>query len=411
MFSDAITQEDLTIRIHHIGGSGSYGPAGVLSNLGDVEWIVYDADQTALSRSRLPESGKFRLVSKCIGGTNSQAKFYTTAVPTASSMLAPSPRASEYTKTKSDGTLRVWGKHAQIVKSVDVQVHALDWLVENGEVPPVDFLSIDAQGAELSIIDNASKMIASRALGVLCEVEFSELYDGQPLFCDTQNCLRKNQFRLCEIYSHQYLNTAPLRPELLGKGFLTVGEALFLKDVQVWSDEVSGNSIFSSIEDAVKALKLAAIAVAFDQLDYALGICKYLERKKLVSLERIADLTNVKYIRLLRDICHVADLIQNHMDHSPTEPLGYQAKSKSMKLRDRFGNLYKFIPIHFVITKPQLPGIVRVILRRAFRKKYIIKMFPISQILYKYGLEEIAYNQAMRSTMLSLASRRLTRFI
>lgn len=56
------------------------------------------------------------------------------------------------------------------------------------------------------------------------------------------------------------------------------------------------------LENVVQTLKLAAIAVVFDQLDYALTLCRNLQEKKVISLERLAEHCNVKYIKLMRDL-------------------------------------------------------------------------------------------------------------
>ena len=442
MLSDEITAEDLRIRIHHVGGSGSYGPVSALSVLEHVEWIVYDADETALAKSEPPDSGDFRLVARCIGGVNSLVNFNVLAAPSASSMLVSSPTAENYTKVRHDGTLRIWGRHTKIVKSVDVQVSTLDAIIGDGEAPKIDFLSIDAQGAELAIIDGASASI-ERTVGVLCEVEFAELYHGQPLFCDTQSRLRTHGFRLCEIYSNDYFNTAPLRPEIQGKGFLTVSEALFMKDLAVWASS-AGGPVFETAEDVIQGLKLAAISVAFDQLDYALGICWHMEQKGLASLTRISDSTNVTYIKLLRDLCKVGRSIQDGLESSPSEPLasenqsriGEHAKINSFIYRVRdlipqvvqpvprsiwrmllssakwVGSILtalsktslKFRPIQYMSPRI-IPLIIMTLAKRGFLKKTVLNMSQVSRVLQRYGLAEQAANHLLRSTVNGLVYR------
>lgn len=120
-----------------------------------------------------------------------------------------------------------------------------------------------------------------------------------PLFCDIQNRLRTDHFRLCEIFNPQYFNTAPISPPFRGRGFLTVGEALFLRDARTWLGDNRETERVSSTQGTVQTLKLAAVAVAFDQLDYAIEICRHFENTSLVSLDTLARESNVKYISML----------------------------------------------------------------------------------------------------------------
>ena len=57
-----------------------------------------------------------------------------------------------------------------------VETKRLDEIAEIGEV---DFIKIDVQGSELSIFENAKNILAD-ALVIQTEVEFVELYKGQP---------------------------------------------------------------------------------------------------------------------------------------------------------------------------------------------------------------------------------------
>jgi FkbM family methyltransferase len=407
MLSDKFTEEQLKIRIHHIGGIGGYGPSEVLDKLEHVEWIIYDADADSLSLSSSSESVEYKFVNRCVGGNNSQAQFHILSSPTASSMLKPAKGARLYTLMLGNGTARVWGEHTKLVKSVDMNIDTLDSLVESSEVPPVDYLSVDAQGAELQILEGASKVLATRTLGVLCEVEFAELYENQPLFCDTQKRLLKDRFRLCEIYSHQYLTTNLLCPELQGKGFLTVGEALFLKNIDVWND-TEDDPLFSSDNDIVQGLKLAAIAVAFDQLDYALGICRYLEKKNLVSLDNLAEKTNIKYINLLRDLYCAADSIQKtvpvpHLEPIKTSLIKDVENPTKESLKDSDSLITKFKKF----LMPFVPQLIHQIIFNLRLKNMPGERLLISRILSKYGFDELSDRAAKRARDSWLRSLRL----
>ena len=61
------------------------------------------------------------------------------------------------------------------------------------EVPAIDFLKLDVQGAELDVLNGGDRVLAD-ALVVHTEVEFVEMYKGQPLFAEVDQRLRRSGF-------------------------------------------------------------------------------------------------------------------------------------------------------------------------------------------------------------------------
>ncbi|UCV04573.1 FkbM family methyltransferase [Dechloromonas denitrificans] len=62
------------------------------------------------------------------------------------------------------------------------------------EIADVDYLKIDVQGAELAVFRGAPRLLAE-TLVICTEVEFVELYKGQPLFADVDAFLRQSGFQ------------------------------------------------------------------------------------------------------------------------------------------------------------------------------------------------------------------------
>jgi FkbM family methyltransferase len=80
------------------------------------------------------------------------------------------------------------------------------------EIRPVDFLKLDVQGAELMVLKQALDTLADLAV-VQCEVEFVELYEGQPLMADVDTFLRNAGFSFLKFSSLQGRPFKPLRLE------------------------------------------------------------------------------------------------------------------------------------------------------------------------------------------------------
>jgi len=72
-----------------------------------------------------------------------------------------------------------------------VSTTRLDDLPELGDI---DFIKIDVQGSELAVFENGLKAL-STALLVRTEVEFVEMYRGQPMFADVDKFMRSRGFQ------------------------------------------------------------------------------------------------------------------------------------------------------------------------------------------------------------------------
>lgn len=103
------------------------------------------------------------------------------------------------------------------------------------EIGDVDFIKLDIQGAEQSVLASSPRTL-DRAVMVQSEVEFVELYKGQPLFADVDTLMRSRGFQF-----HTFLSFGgrAFRP-LLVNGDPNVpmrqvlwGDALYVRD---WLD-------------------------------------------------------------------------------------------------------------------------------------------------------------------------------
>jgi len=107
---------------------------------------------------------------------------------------------------------------------------------------------MDIQGAEYpSLVGGKSILESDDILAVITEVEFRPLYEGQATFGDINNLLLDY-----DLFFFGFLTTESWWEEIImDKGFLAVGEALFMKD----------HRKISSFENLIK---LAAVAYLFE---------------------------------------------------------------------------------------------------------------------------------------------------
>ena len=128
--------------------------------------------------------------------------------------------------------------------SQPVQTHTLDEVVDWDEL---DFLQMDVQGRELSVLEGCARLLPT-ALAVQTEVEFVEIYHDQPMFADIDRHLRDAGFQF-----HTFLGFGQ-RPYKTGSASITQtrqvlwSAAVYIPDVTKLKDQ-----------STERLLKLAAI--------------------------------------------------------------------------------------------------------------------------------------------------------
>ena len=97
-----------------------------------------------------------------------------------------------------------------------------------------DYLKIDIQGAELMVLENAGRALDS--IGVIhAEVEFMELYRGQPLFGDVERYLRSAGFsfhRFSPLVSRLIRPLSAGGDIYAGMSQLVWADAIFIRDLR-----------------------------------------------------------------------------------------------------------------------------------------------------------------------------------
>lgn len=108
--------------------------------------------------------------------------------------------------------------------SIEDQVVVNCTTLDSLDLDKVDFIKIDTQGSELDILKGGPNLL-STCLGVEVEVEFSEIYCGQPLFGDICSWLSAQGFQFYDFVVEYRYN----RKKLDRTGQLVFADALFLR--------------------------------------------------------------------------------------------------------------------------------------------------------------------------------------
>jgi FkbM family methyltransferase len=198
----------------------------------EVDCFEPDAAECAARRREAPPNIHWFPVA--LAGSTGRRDFYVLNRPTGSSLLPPNdPVILEYSGRSYAGVRRV----------IQVDCMSLnDFLIENRRPMPV-LLKMDTQGTELEIL---SSLTPAQLGGVDCvemEVEFLELYKGQPTFGDVHAYMQGQGFRLLDLRTHRsyrngtdqplhylrkYLKTAAGSAALSAE--LVAGDALYVRE-------------------------------------------------------------------------------------------------------------------------------------------------------------------------------------
>jgi FkbM family methyltransferase len=172
------------IAIADVGASliGEEPPYQHLIDAGVATLIDFEPDAVACEELNVKYKGTHKFYPYFIGDGNPSIFHETNWVATGS--LFP-PNTELVNKFNHLGELMIpkAQHHVQTTRLDDI-----------AEIDRIDFLKMDIQGGELAALSNAPKLLETTLL-VQVEVEFLELYSGQPLFADVDSYLRSQGFQ------------------------------------------------------------------------------------------------------------------------------------------------------------------------------------------------------------------------
>ncbi len=258
---------------HHVGGRAGTVAFPELPRFADQVYnVIYDADETCIAAIEQAWKTPSRVFPYCLGEGRRQATFFLNFCRFTSSMFRFNPSFGHFYEEKrlahSD---YLFEKTFEPQQEVALTSEAIDGLFADGKIPPVDFLSLDTQGAELSILEGSRDMLATTTVAVSTEVSFAELYQRAPLFGNVDGFLRAHGFLLANLAPMAF-GYKRIPKGFRGPGMPLQGEALyFVRPEQI------ANSSASVRQRRLEKLAFCALAfgytdLAFDAVERSLSI-------------------------------------------------------------------------------------------------------------------------------------------
>lgn len=151
---------------------------------------LFEPDSDACQKQAAMASANEAWFPVALGGQNGMAKLYVLKKPSGSSLYPPNPDIMMRFSAPGYGELN---------KVIEVPLQtASTFITKNQRVLP-NLIKLDVQGAELDILRALETPHWADLLAIQTEVEFVELYKGQPLFDSLDSFLRHNGFVLFDI--------------------------------------------------------------------------------------------------------------------------------------------------------------------------------------------------------------------
>jgi FkbM family methyltransferase len=136
-----------------------------------------------------------------------KATFHITALDDSSSLLPPNVTGSTF------------DRHHKLQRTIEVNTITIDQICAQYNIDQIDVLKLDTQGAELSALKGASKMLSEKRVRlVYSEIQFIHLYQGAAQFYEINAYLASHGYKLFNLYNFSHNQ----------KGQLAWGDAIFL---------------------------------------------------------------------------------------------------------------------------------------------------------------------------------------
>lgn len=245
--------------------------------LPSARFLGFEPDEKAYQRlARNPPPG-YTYYQVAVGAREEARTLYVTREPACSSLLKPN--AGFF------GQFADCAPQVEVMEQRTLETVSLNNFLPGAGVTSVDFLELDTQGTELEIFKGADRFLATSVVGLQIEIEFSPIYEGQPLFGAVDEYLRGFDFMLFDLTRNRYRRAAMPR-NIITRGQLLWGDALYLRNYRSFNGSAAKERV----------LKLCVIAGLLGCHDYAVEAWGFVLQEGTGSVSEIerAALTNIR---------------------------------------------------------------------------------------------------------------------
>lgn len=264
------------IKVSHIGArNGEYNFPFNQKFKNEINVYLYEADEKSIDEIIKVNENKYKtkVINKFIGEDNEKLEFNINSMPHNSSSL----------ETNIDNNYCIYHGNKDItakeafdtIEKIKLNSYSLSSLIEEKEIDPIDFLSIDTQGTEINILKGLNNKIDD-VLCVATEINFIDLYKNQTNSYDLIKFMRDHGFYLIDFFDSKKGSMTRIPINYRNNGQLIHSDALFFKDPKFFLNSES----YNEIEKIEKNVKLIFLSIMHNNLDYAY-YCYSLQKKQI----------------------------------------------------------------------------------------------------------------------------------
>lgn len=171
-----------------------------------------------------------------------------------------------------------------IERTLTIDTVKLDDLIQQNKINTLHFIKLDTQGSELDILKGALPSILKNLVGIELEVEFQEMYKGQPTFSEVDQFIRTNfDMQLMDLRQTHWKYSSKSMPGS-PKGQLIFGDALYFFNLLSLENKLLGMEL-KNAQVFLHHLLLTSFVYGF--LDYTLHVLNLNITKKIFQDETI----------------------------------------------------------------------------------------------------------------------------
>ena len=240
------------INYHHLGGRGGTYPLPLKDTIfcKDVNLTLYEADRDCIKQIKAKENNAFRkinVIPYCVSSKSGKGDFNINYHPTTNSIYKFNENFEDYCGLFDHvfGQYRL-GDACKIVKTESIEFFSFRDILESECTCPVDFLSLDIQGAEYDVLVGAKDIIKEFCLGVILEVSFAEIYKEQKNFFSIHNLMESMNFELIEVGQFSRFSPISLPTGFRSEEQQLQAEAIYIKKISELTKKDNPNMLYKS---------------------------------------------------------------------------------------------------------------------------------------------------------------------
>ncbi len=220
------------------------------------------------SAQRLKSKGLNVIESVLNSEDNKEVKFYSTKKATCSSFYKPN--FNHLGKFSNSDRFKIISEEIFISQSIDTEIK---------KFPQPDFIKIDTEGSELDILKGSTNTLLN-VYGLEVECSFNQLREGQPLFEEVREYLKKLDFVFIDFITMIRWE----KENFTFHGQPQITDALFLKNEEIIIKKFLKNEI--SLDNLINYF---IILITYERVD----VLKYVYKETKISLKFIEEIINI----------------------------------------------------------------------------------------------------------------------